>query len=158
MKFVPGGHATFFGFLNSFVHVPMYLYYFLAAFGPKMQKYLFWKKYLTAFQMVQFVAIFVHSFQLLFIRCDFPKAFFVWIGCHAVLFWFLFSDFYKKSYIQKKALSNGVVHSNGAPNGLHANGNGNGHVYMNGKSNGYHDENLLEKIDQNNNVQKEKMP
>lgn len=52
MKFVPGGHATFFGFLNSFVHIPMYLYYFLAAFGPHMNKYLFWKKYMTAFQMV----------------------------------------------------------------------------------------------------------
>lgn len=52
MKFVPGGHATFFGFLNSFVHIPMYLYYFLAAWGPHMNKYLFWKKYMTAFQMV----------------------------------------------------------------------------------------------------------
>lgn len=48
----PGGHSTFFAFLNSFVHVLMYLYYGLAAFGPKMQKYLFWKKYMTLVQMV----------------------------------------------------------------------------------------------------------
>lgn len=52
MKYVPGGHATFFGFVNSLVHVPMYAYYFLSAMGPQVQKYLFWKRYLTAFQMV----------------------------------------------------------------------------------------------------------
>ena len=121
MKYVPGGHATFFGFLNSFVHVPMYAYYFLSAMGPQMQRYLSWKKYLTAFQMVweerftsffcthvtrfftwlsqvQFVAIFAHSFQLFFRSCDFPKAFGLWIGAHGVLFWFLFSNFYKSAY------------------------------------------------------------
>jgi len=40
--------------VNSFVHVLMYLYYALAAFGPKIQKYLFWKKYLTILQMVYY--------------------------------------------------------------------------------------------------------
>ena len=30
----------------------MYGYYGLAAFGPHMQKYLWWKKYLTIIQMV----------------------------------------------------------------------------------------------------------
>lgn len=47
LRFVAGGHATFFGFLNTFVHIIMYSYYFLAAFGPKYQKYLWWKKYIT---------------------------------------------------------------------------------------------------------------
>lgn len=32
-RFVPGGHASFFGFLNVFVHMFMYLYYFLSALG-----------------------------------------------------------------------------------------------------------------------------
>lgn len=49
---VLGGHSTFFGFLNTFVHIVMYTYYLLAAFGPHMQKYLWWKKYLTTLQMV----------------------------------------------------------------------------------------------------------
>lgn len=102
VKFVPGGHATFFGFLNSIVHMVMYTYYGLAAIGPHMNKYLWWKKYLTAFQMVQFVLIGLHSFQLLFRQCDFPKIFVLWIGSHGVLFWFLFSDFYKKTYAKKK--------------------------------------------------------
>lgn len=49
-----GGHSTFFGMLNTFVHIVMYSYYLLAALGPKVQKYLWWKKYLTALQMVSF--------------------------------------------------------------------------------------------------------
>ena len=41
--------------INSFVHMVMYSYYALAALGPAYQKYLWWKKYLTVFQMVSFV-------------------------------------------------------------------------------------------------------
>lgn len=52
MKYAPGGHSSFFGFINSFVHIPMYLYYGLSAIGPQMNKYLFWKKYMTSLQMV----------------------------------------------------------------------------------------------------------
>jgi hypothetical protein len=74
----------------------------MAAIGPQMSKYLFWKKYMTSIQMVQFIIIFVHSFQLLFRECDYPKSFMWWIGFHAVLFWFLFWDFYKTSYLTKR--------------------------------------------------------
>ena len=52
-RWLPGGHESFGGFLNSIVHVIMYSYYFLAALGPGFQRYLWWKKYLTTFQMVQ---------------------------------------------------------------------------------------------------------
>ena len=41
-----------FGLINSFVHTVMYLYYGLAAMGPHMQKYLWWKKHLTKVQLV----------------------------------------------------------------------------------------------------------
>ncbi|XP_058812942.1 elongation of very long chain fatty acids protein AAEL008004 [Topomyia yanbarensis] len=102
MKFAPGGHSTFFAMLNSFVHIVMYFYYMVAALGPKYQKYIWWKKYLTAFQMVQFVAIFTHQFQLLFTQCDYPKGFMVWIGLHGVMFLFLFSDFYKQAYSKRR--------------------------------------------------------
>ena len=54
MKFAPGGHSTFFAMLNAFVHIVMYFYYMISAMGPKYQKYIWWKKYLTAFQMVSF--------------------------------------------------------------------------------------------------------
>ncbi|KAJ9590186.1 hypothetical protein L9F63_016675 [Diploptera punctata] len=74
VKFTPGGHSSFFGMLNTFVHIIMYLYYLLAAFGPRFQKFLWWKRYLTVLQMVQFVLVMVHAFQLLFIDCNYPKA------------------------------------------------------------------------------------
>ncbi|XP_046741586.1 elongation of very long chain fatty acids protein AAEL008004-like [Diprion similis] len=101
LKFTPGGHSTFFGLLNTFVHIVMYSYYLLAALGPHMQPYLWWKKYLTTLQMVQFVLVMVHAFQLLFIQCNYPKAFVWWIGMHAVLFYFLFRDFYQQAYVKK---------------------------------------------------------
>lgn len=38
--------------MNAFIHVVMYMYYGLAACGPKVQKYLWWKRYLTIMQLV----------------------------------------------------------------------------------------------------------
>ncbi|XP_055381231.1 elongation of very long chain fatty acids protein AAEL008004-like isoform X3 [Condylostylus longicornis] len=147
VKFTPGGHSTFFGLLNTFVHIIMYTYYLFAAMGPQYQKYLWWKKYLTALQMVQFVLIMVHAFQLLFIDCDYPKAFVWWIGMHAVMFFFLFNQFYKDTYksreLRKKQLAerakaqqNGTL--NGYQNGKVTNGL-NGHIVdSNGvKTNGH---------------------
>ncbi|GFW72159.1 elongation of very long chain fatty acids protein 4 [Trichonephila clavipes] len=37
--------------INAAIHVIMYTYYGLTAFGPSMQKYLWWKKYLTVLQI-----------------------------------------------------------------------------------------------------------
>jgi hypothetical protein len=48
-----GGHGTLLGVINSFVHIIMYSYYLLAALGPSVQKYLWWKKYLTSLQLVR---------------------------------------------------------------------------------------------------------
>ncbi|KAK7790394.1 hypothetical protein R5R35_012390 [Gryllus longicercus] len=112
VKFTPGGHSTFFGLVNTFVHIVMYTYYLLSAMGPQYQKYLWWKKYLTTFQMVQFVAIMVHAFQLLFIDCNYPRAFVWWIGLHAVMFYFLFSDFYKQAYTKSVSKQKGVKGTN----------------------------------------------
>lgn len=105
VKFTPGGHSTFFGFLNTFVHIVMYSYYLLAALGPRIQPYLWWKKYLTTLQMIQFVLVMTHAFQLLFIDCNYPKAFVWFIGMHAVMFYFLFRNFYNEAY-KKKNLKN----------------------------------------------------
>lgn len=52
------------------------------------------------------MAIFFHSFQLLFRDCDYPRGFVYWIGSHAVLFWFLFWDFFKKTYLSSSTSSN----------------------------------------------------
>ena len=44
--------AFFQGIINSGVHVIMYGYYALAAMGPEVQRYLWWKKYITKLQLV----------------------------------------------------------------------------------------------------------
>lgn len=51
--------------MNAVIHVLMYLYYGLASCGPKIQKYLWWKKYLTIIQMV----IYFSSTCLISVRC-----------------------------------------------------------------------------------------
>lgn len=44
-----------------------------------------------------------HQFQLLFIECDYPRTFMIWIGLHGVLFLGLFSDFYKTKYSSNRS-------------------------------------------------------
>lgn len=53
--------AFFIGLVNTFVHIIMYSYYGLAALGPHMQKYLWWKKYLTSLQLVSVRASSIQS-------------------------------------------------------------------------------------------------
>ncbi|KAH8310284.1 hypothetical protein KR044_000446 [Drosophila immigrans] len=133
----PGGHSTFFGLLNTFVHIVMYTYYMFSAMGPQYQKYLWWKKYLTTLQMVQFILIMVHAFQLLFIDCNYPKAFVWWIGMHAVMFFFLFNEFYKAAYRNRLMKKNALL--------ANANALANGHAKPNGycKSINAHDDLFL---------------
>lgn len=47
-----GGMGSFHAMINSSVHVVMYLYYGLSALGPVAQPYLWWKKHMTAIQLV----------------------------------------------------------------------------------------------------------
>ena len=60
VRWLPGGHEILAGYINFGVHIVMYSYYFLSALGPRVQPYLWWKKYLTALQLVQFVFCFGH--------------------------------------------------------------------------------------------------
>eukprot|EP00884_Botryococcus_braunii_P013416 jgi/Botrbrau1/22075/Bobra.0206s0003.1 len=57
----PGGAAWYTCFINSLVHVFMYSYYLLAAaLGGNeraKKKYLWWGRYLTQFQMIQFLTM-----------------------------------------------------------------------------------------------------
>ncbi|XP_074036574.1 very long chain fatty acid elongase AAEL008004 isoform X1 [Leptinotarsa decemlineata] len=98
----PGGHVSFVPLLNTFVHIIMYSYYLLSAMGPSLKKYLWWKRYLTSLQIIQFVLIMVQSMQPLFTDCPYPRAISCWITCESVLFVFLFKQFYEETY--KKVL------------------------------------------------------
>ncbi|XP_058123204.1 elongation of very long chain fatty acids protein 7-like [Anopheles ziemanni] len=103
VKWFPGGHGVFMGFINSFVHVVMYFYYFLTSVSPKYKANLWWKKYITQLQIIQFGMIFLQWFVLLFQpNCAFPKwPLFVILPQNLFMF-FLFLDFYYKAYMKKK--------------------------------------------------------
>ena len=101
VRFLPGGHEIFVGLMNSFVHVVMYLYYLLSGLGPKMQPYLWWKKYLTLLQLLQFGIATSRTLIVLtgIVQCGYP-----WLNCLGTLifieapFLYLFLEFYRKSY------------------------------------------------------------
>jgi len=101
-RFVGGGQSGFGPFLNSWVHSVMYLYYFLSACGPSLHKYLWWKRYLTTMQMVQFVMVFLHALQPLIFHCDYPAAASLMFAFTGVQYFFLFLAFYRKAYSSKQ--------------------------------------------------------
>jgi len=105
LKFYCGGSNTLFPFLNTGVHSIMYLYYGLAALGPQMQKYLWWKKYLTTLQLTQFALVMVLGIRIALSDCTFPKSFLFLNLFHAVLFFYMFSSFYRQSYNRQQVKS-----------------------------------------------------
>jgi len=106
VRTMPGGHITFFALLNTLVHVIMYAYYLFAAMGPRFQKFLWWKKYLTVVQMIQFVLTTLHEGQILFNGCQsVPKIIAYWVAFHELLFLVLFFGFYKRTYRNSTAVS-----------------------------------------------------
>ncbi|XP_069705023.1 very long chain fatty acid elongase 4-like isoform X1 [Periplaneta americana] len=100
-KYVPCEQASVCLLINSFVHIFMYTYYMLAALGPRFQKYLWWKKYVTLLQLVQFSVIITYCACLLLFDCIHPKIVSVFFIVFESLFWYLFAKFYYNSYIKK---------------------------------------------------------
>lgn len=102
VKYLAGGQSFLIGMINSFVHVVMYLYYGLAALGPHMQRYLWWKRYLTGLQLTQFVILTVHTTYNLIAECDFPDTMNAVVCTYLLSLIVLFSNFYYQSYLTKK--------------------------------------------------------
>ncbi|XP_072295345.1 ELOVL fatty acid elongase 8b [Eucyclogobius newberryi] len=102
VKYVAGGQSFFICLVNTFVHIIMYSYYGLAAIGPHMQKYLWWKKYLTSLQLVQFVMFLFHTGYNLFTECDFPDSMNTLVFGYCITLLILFSNFYYQSYMNRK--------------------------------------------------------
>ncbi|KAF6203474.1 hypothetical protein GE061_001805 [Apolygus lucorum] len=84
--------------LNALVHVLMYSYYFLSGLGPAMQKYLWWKKYLTTFQIGQFVVQLTLLALLKIQRCECDSKFFLMWAANIAAFLAMFVQFYRGSY------------------------------------------------------------
>lgn len=99
-KYLAGGHVTFLGLLNTFVHTIMYTHYLLSTMNINTN---FWKKYITQLQMIQFFLIILHYAQLAWVEdCGFP----LWVAYLMIpqnfFMMTLFADFYYKTYIKKR--------------------------------------------------------
>eukprot|EP01120_Amphizonella_sp_Union-15-10_P010388 TRINITY_DN4141_c0_g2_i1.p1 TRINITY_DN4141_c0_g2~~TRINITY_DN4141_c0_g2_i1.p1 ORF type:complete len:268 (-),score=28.83 TRINITY_DN4141_c0_g2_i1:102-905(-) len=99
IRFTAGGEAYVSVVQNSLVHVVMYFYYFLTALGVKN---IWWKKYLTALQMIQFLVNVVHVILGLYLDSPFPR----WMGWGMLIYMtsllLLFGNFYFQAYLGKK--------------------------------------------------------
>jgi len=83
---------------NTFIHSIMYLYYALAAFGPNVRKYLWWKKYITQLQLLQFATCFCYGVAMVFLQTGFPPGLF-WLGfAQNPFFFYMFYQFYRQAY------------------------------------------------------------
>jgi fatty acid elongase 3 len=90
-------------FNNAFVHVIMYYYYAEQARGVGP---IWWRKYLTTIQIVQFMldcgtSVFFGYFYFVGIPCQGTLASWLAANFVGISFFFLFVDFYKKQYSGK---------------------------------------------------------
>lgn len=124
VKWVAGGQSFFGAMINSFIHVIMYTYYGVAAMGPEFQKYLWWKRYLTKLQLLQFGIGIVYAIQGIYVDCDYPH----WMGYvgigYGITITALFMNFYIQAYLKKprsssaqKDKANGSTTNGHATNG-----------------------------------------
>ncbi|CAH2232420.1 jg19355 [Pararge aegeria aegeria] len=109
LKYWPSTTLIFIGFLNSMVHVFMYTYYGLAALGPEVAKYIFWKKYITKIQLIQFVCIIIHyNTAVRYSECPPSNGVATFVACNTVFFLLLFLNFYRQSYNRVNKQCNGI--------------------------------------------------
>lgn len=120
VTYLPGGHGTMIGVINSFVHIVMYFYYLLTVAKPSLKHSIWWKKHITQLQILQFLLCVVHMGTIVFIPdCAFPR----WTAAlflpQNLFMLVLFLDFYIKTYIKKKPAKPNDVKEN-LPNKMQA--------------------------------------
>ncbi|TKC34075.1 hypothetical protein EI555_012457 [Monodon monoceros] len=93
LNWIPCGQSFFGPTLNSFIHILMYTYYGLSVF-PSMRKYLWWKKYLTQAQLVQFVLTVTHTMSAVVRPCGFPFGCLIFQSSYMLTLVILFLNFY----------------------------------------------------------------
>ncbi|KAJ7338527.1 hypothetical protein JRQ81_012429 [Phrynocephalus forsythii] len=97
MNWIPCGQSFFGPTLNSFIHVLMYSYYGLSVI-PSMRKYLWWKKYLTQAQLIQFLLTITHTLSAAVKPCGFPLGCLIFQSSYMMTLVILFVNFYIKTY------------------------------------------------------------
>ncbi|XP_073949999.1 very long chain fatty acid elongase 7-like isoform X2 [Choristoneura fumiferana] len=101
VKWVPGGHMTMLVTINSFVHMVMYTYYLLTSWDDSFKYSLWWKKYVTQIQILQFSYLMIHFGALLVKReCRFPPQPAYIMFPQNLFMVLMFGDFYYRTYLK----------------------------------------------------------
>lgn len=125
VKLVPTPMIVFAGYINLPIHVIMYTYYCLSTF-PQLRAYLWWKKYLTTVQIVQFCIDLVHSLQIFYYpSCNYHTLTYIQTA-FSITFMYLFGQFYLRSYTSNRKQQQLASKQNGTP--AEANGDHKQHI------------------------------
>ncbi|CAG4986872.1 unnamed protein product [Parnassius apollo] len=117
LKYEPSYNVIFLGTINSSIHIIMYGYYALSAF-PDLNKYLWWKKYITLMQILQFMCIILHAAaNYAYSACPPSYTLLASILLNALLFVYLFAEFYVNSYVNKNKINTRSKSINSLANG-----------------------------------------
>lgn len=107
-KLEPTPMVVFAGYINLPIHVIMYSYYCLSTF-PSLKPFLWWKKYLTTIQIIQFGLDLLHSLQIIYIpNCKYHPITYVQTA-FSLTFLYLFFQFYLRSYINQRQSSKSKI-------------------------------------------------
>ncbi|XP_069697706.1 very long chain fatty acid elongase 7-like isoform X2 [Periplaneta americana] len=102
-RYAPGGQCVLDASINCFVHVVMYSYYFITNTFPQYKKNIWWKKYITQIQMIQFCFLILHNLPTVLQNdCGFPAFAGGMVLLESILMFYLFSNFYVRTYWKKK--------------------------------------------------------
>jgi len=126
IKWVPSGSTFLPAMVNSFIHVLMYSYYGLSALGPHISKYLWWKKYLTILQLIQFTCALILGINGIRTGCEFPLWMHYTLIIYMISFIILFGNFYIQAYMEKVRTGKNIFF------GLDCCGQGTGDINDNG--------------------------
>ncbi|KAH8288689.1 hypothetical protein KR054_007949, partial [Drosophila jambulina] len=95
-----GGPSSPMMLMNVIVHTIMYTYYFLSSISPAVQASLWWKKYITIAQLIQFALLMVFcALMLAQADCKAPRFVGYVIGAMSASFTVMFGKFYYRTYV-----------------------------------------------------------
>ncbi len=100
---VPGFHL--FATMNTFIHTVMYSYYALSAFGEGIQKHLWWKRYITQLQLIQFIILGIYGVVMIIFQKGYPKFWIIVISPQPLFFFYMFYDFYSRAYTRRSKIN-----------------------------------------------------
>lgn len=82
---------------NTGIHAAMYGYYALALF-PRLRPYLWWKRWITVAQLIQFATCFLYSVVMVFLDNGIPPFLFWFAFAQNPFFFYMFYKFYRRTY------------------------------------------------------------